>query len=199
MHCRIPVKGLLKKDILVFYFSEPGDGINAACGCIAQGDSDCCVDRQVDIQPGTKPDESHLGGLFNRFPGGSVTDDPAGHISSDLSDEYFGLLIADHHRGSFIQVGGFWMPGQKVFPGMVFKVFDFSGDREPVDMYIVDTHKDGDQDSIIVEIFILADLLYSNHFSVCRCHHRTSFNLHYSSGDPEKPEYEYQDSGKEEQ
>ena len=66
----------------------------------------------------------------------------------------------------FVKFGCFGKKSQKIFPGMIFIVGDFSGDGPEVDMDIEKIHVNGYLDAFTFYIFVFIDFFYDYHLSV---------------------------------
>jgi len=65
-----------------------------------------------------------------------VVDDAFCHSSGDLAEHDFYFAIGDDGGGAFVFGGGFGMPGDEIFAGMVFEVVDYPTDGVAIDVNI---------------------------------------------------------------
>ena len=101
-----------------------------------------------------------------------VGDDASGYGSGNLAHEdILTLGGGDHHVGVLVLLTGFRQPGLVVVAVLMNDELHLSIDGEPVGMHVPGTHKDGDHQSLVVEILMFIHFLDDHDAAVGRSHH----------------------------
>ena len=119
------------------------------------------------VNPAPEFDKSHLVILYGFFSYQGVTYNPSGYCTGNLPDQNTAFRgCSDYNGSSFIIYRRFWMPRNKKFSRVILLVYHFATNRKPVDMNVVDAHKNRNQLSWFMVKFILIHLFDGNDCSV---------------------------------
>ena len=117
------------------------------------------IERQEEVDPGTELDEAHFRSLLDRGAYLQVVANAARQQPGNLSDEDLGAPRIDYQGVAFVLGRRLGVPGGQVAPRMVLVMGNCSANRVAVAMYVEDGHKNGNLQTLVVEVFAFLRLL----------------------------------------